>query len=215
MSFSINSLNNTNGVDAVKNPKNNQNTIGGSKDGTFSGFNGVNLGWLEFAGLKITKTEVPTPLYRDDYCTNNNGTWEVKSEYQTKYNIKNCCTIDDCLTQGDYWAGAMVKCKDSGGHLATLADLAIIATYLYGASKQIGNSATYGSDDGVQRLNTSNLGTTFAGLGSSWNSLWSSSEVSARYAYGRTFTSSYTARYDYHSHGGRSTSSIKAICVKD
>ena len=38
------------------------------------GFNGANLEWISFAGLKITKPEVPTPLYRDDYCGNNNGT---------------------------------------------------------------------------------------------------------------------------------------------
>ncbi|MBP3821713.1 type II secretion system protein, partial [bacterium] len=172
------------------------------------GFNGANLEWISFAGLKITKPEVPTPLYRDDYCTNNNGTWEVKSDYKTKYNIKYCCTNNSCITKGDRWAGAMVKCKDMGGHLATLTDLAKIATYLYDAPSQIGDTARY---DGT--LNTSKLGTTFAGLGSSWNyALWSSSEDSANYdgANGRYFNSSYTSRYNTYRYG----SFLTAVCVK-
>ncbi|MBP3821302.1 hypothetical protein J6G99_06655, partial [bacterium] len=174
------------------------------------GFNGANLEWISFAGLKITKAEFPTPLYMDDYCTNNNGTWEVKSDYKTKYNIKNCCTSDDCMSKGDYWAGAMMNCKDSGGHLANSADLAVIATYLYDAPSKINDTATYGSNDGVQRLNTSKLGTTFAGLGSSWYYLWSSSGQSAYNAYFRGFGSSFTRKGD----GGRYFSYMRAVCVK-
>ncbi|MBP3820673.1 hypothetical protein J6G99_03405, partial [bacterium] len=169
------------------------------------GFNGVNLGWLEFAGLKITKPEVPTPLYMDDYCTNNNGTWAVKSDYKTKYNIKNCCTNDNCMSKGDRWAGAMVKCKDMGGHLATDEDIAKIATYLYDAPSQIGDTAGYNG-----KFNTSKLGTTFAGLGSSWCNLWSSSEDSAYSAYYRYLHSSYTDR----GYTNRYNSSLRAVCVK-
>ncbi|MBP3820809.1 hypothetical protein J6G99_04095, partial [bacterium] len=149
--------------------------------------------------------EVPTPLYRDDYCTNNNGTWEVKSDYKTKYNIKNCCTIDDCLTQGDYWAGALVKCKDMGGHSATEEDLAKIATYLYDAPEN-----AIGNDLYDVPLNTSKRGTTFAGLGASWYHLWSSSEYSADKAGSRIFRSSST----YRNSSYRYSSNIRAVCVK-
>ncbi|MBP3821642.1 hypothetical protein J6G99_08385 [bacterium] len=171
------------------------------------GFNGVNLGWLEFAGLKITKPEKPTPLYRDDYCTNNNGTWEVKSDYKTKYGIKNCCTSNNCISYGDYWAGAMVKCKDSGGHLATLTDLTTIATYLYDAPE-----GAIGTERYYAQLNTSKLGTTFAGLGSSWYGLWSNSEDSAdkNKAYYRYYDRSFTCRFS----DPRYATPIRAVCVK-
>ncbi|MBP3820957.1 hypothetical protein J6G99_04860, partial [bacterium] len=167
------------------------------------GFNGANL-WIDFAGLMIGTSFTPTPIKPVDYCTQNGDTWAVKSEYKTKYGIKNCCTDSDCISKGDYWASAMVECKDMGGHLATLTDLAKIATYLYDAP-QIGYTARY---DGT--LNTSKLGTTFAGLGSSW-SLWSSSEVSAGTAYFRAFNSSSTNRGVEN----RRRYSLRALCVKD
>ena len=170
------------------------------------GFNGASLGWIDFADLKITKPEIPTPLYRDDYCTNNNGTWEVKSEYKTKYNIQRCCTSDNCLTKGDYWAGAMMNCKDSGGHLATSADLAAIATYLYDAPEN-----AIGNDQYDAPLNTAKLGTTFSGLGSSYTRIWSNRESSGTTnASGRYFTNSATGRVST----GRYAWGYMSFCVK-
>ncbi|MBP3821621.1 hypothetical protein J6G99_08275 [bacterium] len=49
------------------------------------------------------------------------------------------------------------------------------------------------------------------GLGSSWNTLWSSSEYTADLAYFRGFYSTYTIRTN---HPTRSGSYIRAICVK-
>ena len=154
----------------------------------------------------LSEPHVPTTVLKTgDICTNNNGTYKIKSDYKTKYNIENCCTVSDCISKGDYWASAMVECKDMGGHLATEKDLAKIATYLYDAPSQIGDTARY---DGT--LNTSKLGTTFAGLGSSWDILWSSSESSASIAYYRYFYSSFTGRYNDY----RFISSYRAVCVK-
>ena len=160
-------------------------------------------------GLKIGTVFKPVPIKIADYCVNNNGTWTVKSDIQAKYNISYCCT-GSCDSQGDYWAGAVTTCKDSGGHLATATDLATIAAYLYDAPSRIGESATYGFNDGAQRLNTSRLGTTFAGLGSSWSDLWSFSLSSVSSAYIRVFYNSYT----YSSASSRGSSKYMAVCVK-
>ena len=166
------------------------------------GFNGVNLGWLAFAGLKITKPEKPDGLYLSDYCTQENGTWKLNKE-ASDAGIENCCT--NCTSDNwgkDRWAGAMIECKKAGGHLATLTDLAKIATYLYDAPEN-----AIGKDQYDASLNTSKLGTTFAGLGSSWYILWSSTDGRARY-----FDSSYTYRNNYFS---RVRSDIRAVCVKE
>ena len=159
---------------------------------------------IKFAGLTLlTEPHVPDGLYLSDYCTQENGTWKLNKE-SSDAGIKNCCT--NCTSNNwgkDRWAGAMIECKKAGGHLATDEDLAKIATYLYDAP--IGDTDTYNGT-----LNTSKLGTTFAGLGSDWATLWSSSERNASRAYKRFFNSSST----YRSYDIRGISDPMAVCVK-
>ncbi len=140
-------------------------------------------------GVKIVSTAtVPTPMTQADCETN-----------KSKYGI-NACPCDN-----DYWAGAMKACKDMGGRLPTEAELAKIASELYGVT--IGATE---SKDSVT-LDESKIPTSLSGLGSSWYALWSSSEHSANEAGYRGFDSWDTGR----SSTTRNDSSVRAICVGD
>jgi len=130
---------------------------------------------------------VPTPMTKAD-CEEQKSTLGI-----------NACEYDN-----DYWAGAVKACKDQGMRLPTEAELAQLASELYGRS--IG--ATESVYSGLS-LNTSKLPESFAGLGSSWYYLWSGSEGSANAAYGRYFNSSTTRRNTYTRNG----SNLRAVCV--
>ena len=177
-----------------------------NKDIVPFGVTGLAKAGIEFAGLTLlTEPHVPDGLYLSDYCTQENGTWKLNKD-ASDAGITNCCT--NCTSSGlgkDRWADAMIECKKAGGHLATEKDLAKIATYLYDAPSQIGNTSYYDSTP----LNTSKLGTTFAGLDSSWRELWSSSDSGAYGAYNRTFNSSSTDWID-----DRRDADFRAVCVK-
>jgi len=116
---------------------------------------------------------------------------------------KSTLGINACNYDNDYWAGAMKMCKDQGGRLPTEAELAQLASELYGTT--IGSTE---SKSGLS-LDTNKLPESFAGLSSSWSFLWSGSEGSASYAYGRYFGSSTTGRSYYT----RYDSDIRAVCV--
>ncbi|MBP3821442.1 hypothetical protein J6G99_07360 [bacterium] len=170
-------------------------------------FGSANLGWINFAGLKLSLLKPSTPVKTGDYCSIVDGRWQVKSEYKTKYNIQNCCSHDRCVrTNGDSWAGAMIECIDAGGHLATLTDLAKIATYLYDEPSQIGDEQL-----SIHPLNLSKTGTVFSVLNTSdLTFVWSSLERDSEGAYSRRFTSINTSM----EHGNRYYSNYMTLCVK-
>ena len=105
----------------------------------------------------------------------------------------------------DYFAAAAEKC---GGvqNLPTEDDLYELAKKVYGESN---------CNDSTQRCDGtpdfSQLPESFSGLGSSWYSLWSGSDTSARSARSRHFHSSDS----YRSTNGRNFSVFRAVCVGD
>jgi len=105
----------------------------------------------------------------------------------------------------DYFAAAAEKC---GGvqNLPTEDDLYELAKKVYGESN---------CNDSTQRCDGtpdfSQLPESFSGLGSSWYSLWSGSDTSARSARSRHFHSSDS----YRSTNGRNFSSFRVVCVGD
>ena len=113
--------------------------------------------------------------------------------------------IKSCPYDNDYWAAAVEKC---GGvqNLPTEDDLYELAKKVYGESN---------CNDSTQRCDGtpdfSQLPESFSGLGSSWYSLWSGSDTSARSARSRHFHSSDS----YRSTNGRNFSVFRAVCVGD
>ena len=188
----------------------------------FNGVAGLADGWISFAGLKITPPFVPERIKRSDYCTRSGYNWEVKSNYKTKYGIQSCCLWDECERDGDAWVGAMVQCIDAGGHVASLEDLAKLATYLFDAPNDIAVSETYSGT-----LNKSRLGNLFAGLGdgTDWMTIYSNSEnysysVSARsfnqnYFLNPANTPSITFIINAERAGNDQGRLFKAFCVKN
>ena len=136
----------------------------------------------------VTPVQVPTPVTK------------VKCEELKA----NGYPINACDSNTDYWAGAVQTCKDSGYRLPTKDELTKIAQYLYNDP-----SLTTSYKDNLT-LDTTKLPSSFSGLGSSWASLWSSSENYSTSAYYRYFTGSYTQR----DNGSRNSSAIRAVCVE-
>ncbi|MBP3821368.1 prepilin-type N-terminal cleavage/methylation domain-containing protein [bacterium] len=169
----------------------------------FNGVSGLKNTWISFAGFKVTTPKVPNPIKTADYCEQNGNNWTLKSDYRTNYNINSCCTNSGCKTTGDYWAGAMIECKDIGGHLPTESQLTTIASYLY----DDGNLASYSI-----RINKSKLGP-LAGFdlesgGSIY--LWGTRDSGTDY-YRRHFARNYTDD-DYMD--VRKQSYLMALCIK-
>ena len=151
-----------------------------------------------------TPAVVPTPIKTSTYCTEDNGSWTVKSEYSA-LGISECCKREECKTNGDYWVGAMKMCHDQGMRLPTEAELTQLATYyLYNTEV-----ASTGQTDAT--LDTTKIQSVLSGLGVSWFYLWSSAESWANQSYVRWFGWKATAsdiKWRY-------ISSFRVFCVAD
>jgi hypothetical protein len=163
----------------------------------------------EIAGLCIiTDVKLPTPMKTSEYCDNDNGTWKL-NDTGKDLGIENCCTESNCITgSGDYWAGAVKQCKDSGGRLPTDQELTDLATFFY--NKTV---ALDGTTNGT--LDTSKVPTALSGIGSSWHDLWSNSEEDVSFAYYRSFALGNTSRNNASWYSYRRYNSIRAVCVID
>ena len=139
----------------------------------------------------ISTAQVPTPVTKAK-CE------ELKEK---GYPIEKGCYFDP-----DYWAGAVMKCKDMQGRLPTEQELADIASELYGAT--IGTTGRKSS----LSIDSSKLPEALAGLGSSWNRLFSSVEESEKVVRNLGFYSTYT-EWGSGSRYGSTPSS--AVCVVD
>ncbi|MBR1424632.1 hypothetical protein IJ579_03625, partial [bacterium] len=120
--------------------------------------------------------------------------------------------ITQCPYEGetDYWVGAVVTCRDMGGHLPTMTELANIAKAVY--------PSIAGSISAYSSTTSANLDTTeVAKLGidpsSVWDfSLWSSEEYSStsNYSRYRYFSSLYT---NGNKHYPRNNSGRRFVCL--
>ena len=121
--------------------------------------------------------------------------------------------ITHCPYSGetDYWVGALVTCKDMGGHLPTMTELANIAKAVYPTAA--------GSISAYNNVSASWNTTEVAKLGIdpssvSYFELWSSEEYLAanKYSRSRGFYSSFTYG---NRDGSRITSSFMFVCLAD
>ena len=124
--------------------------------------------------------------------------------------------IKHCPYSGerDYWVGAVVTCRDMGGHLPTMTELANIAKVIYpnitsGAAIAQYSGTSYGSWDttevaklGIDPSSVSDFG------------LWSSEEYSSTsyYSRHRYFSSGDTFGNSYY---GRNGSGYRFVCLAD
>jgi hypothetical protein len=119
--------------------------------------------------------------------------------------ISQCCTSSNCNTYGDSWAGAVAQC---GGvnNLPTTADLAKIASAIYGGNPSIG-----AKEDKAGLTYTSGTATAL-GLPEPTFWLWSNEEISSNFTYARNFyptASNWTQYYRYYD------GNLRTICVTD
>ena len=114
--------------------------------------------------------------------------------------------------ESDYWVGALVACKDMGGHLPTMTELANIAKVIY--PSKAGSISAY--DTGVSAswdtTEVAKLGIDPSSV--SYFTLWSSEEYSStsngsRF---RTFNSGHTYGGSYYS---RDYSGTRFVCLAD
>ena len=166
-------------------------------------FNGAKLkdSYIEIGGVKIiSQAKYPTPVSCSDY------------KGQPGYSI-NACEYND---NNDYWVGAMVECKNQGGHLPSGQELATVISALY-QGEQItlscgpGGMVTKKWDEQV----ASNLGL----INTSSFNFWSSSGAGAANAYVLSGSNSIPGSTCYSSGGGlrdqRYGVSVKFFCVAD
>ena len=179
-------------------------------------FGSANLGWINFAGLKVGIPFVASGLYVSDYCTKENGQW-VPNKEASDAGV-NCCEY--CRNTGigkDRWAGAMIECKKAGGHLASLSDLAQIAAYITDSSSQIGDMESTNKP-----IDSSKLGP-LSGLGNAFT-LYSSDPYTEDDVYGRGGSYTYNRTFVIGPFpysricmncGDKANTINKALCVKD
>ena len=117
----------------------------------------------------------------------------------------------------DYWKAAELYCASKGGQLPNGAQLAEIATKLYGDSQEISTSDTDYNDnyydttwDSAKDAVFEALGVTLSDYGDYFN-LWSRTSKYSDDAWGRNFNKSSTL---YYYDNGRQNSEYTAICVK-
>ncbi|MBR1424473.1 hypothetical protein IJ579_02800, partial [bacterium] len=113
--------------------------------------------------------------------------------------------------ESDYWVGALVTCRDMGGHLPTMTELANIAKAVYPSLSSVGayqgtQNASWDTTEvaklGIDPSSVSSFG------------LWSSEETSStsnRSRY-RGFSSGGT---DGDDDGGRGGSGLRFVCLAD
>ena len=109
----------------------------------------------------------------------------------------------------DYYAGAVLACGGKKANLPTMAQLGLLATYLYnyngiiGAKQDVSSSAGYtlDTDKAQSFLAQSPYSSSFY--------VWSSEEGSSRAAYYRTFVADYTC----YLNGSRYTAYLLAVCL--
>ena len=142
---------------------------------------------IELGGKCFTAPFTPTPITRAK-CE------ELKGELG----------IRGCNYEQDYWAGAVKQC---GGvsKMPTMADIGKLATELYKEHPSVGAEQT------VDHLTLDTSKASSLGFTRLYSYVWSGEEISSKLAYGRYFTPSATALFDY----GRTTSVIQAVCVAD
>ena len=106
--------------------------------------------------------------------------------------------------ESDYWVGAVVTCRDMGGHLPTMTELANIAKVIYPSKASSISAYDSGVSASWDTTEVAKLGIDPSSVSTFY--LWSSEEYSStsslsRYRYfdsGYTSGSYYTSRYDVH-----------------
>ncbi|MBP3820689.1 hypothetical protein J6G99_03490 [bacterium] len=174
------------------------------------GLNSSHIGWLNFAGLKITPPFTPIPITVDEYCTKQaDKTW-VLNENGEKYGIQYCALRYSTPIEKDYLAGAKKTCYELGGHLASIEDLNAIGNYIY-------NKTNFNSNKTQNNLvlDESKLGPLY-GLGSSWCAIWQREASEGAYmGWAKCFKKNQMSSTYNTGWFGKGNSTPNAICVKN
>ncbi|MBP3820931.1 hypothetical protein J6G99_04730, partial [bacterium] len=167
-------------------------------------FGSANLGWISFAGLKVSRVFNPSPLKLSDYCESDGAT---VNKYGQSLGIKNCMYSESAGDMGekDYWAGAVKHCMGMNASLPSTDELIAIAKSLYDVK----------SGDSFNSVSQSRLNQNASNLtllsNSSRFQLWSSKEVSSVSASLRDFDIDSTDIY--YGKNARNDHYVEAICV--
>ena len=119
-----------------------------------------------------------------------------------------------CYNGNDYYAGAVLACGGKKANLPTMAQLGLLATYLYnhdsiiGAKQDISSGLTLDTEKAQSFLAQSPYG---SDTSNPRFSVWSSEEFASSYAYTRYFNSGYTY-YDSNLLN-RDGTSLLAVCL--
>ena len=122
---------------------------------------------------------------------------------------KNDLGIKECNSWGenDYWAWAVKQCKQQGGRLPTMAEIAKITNYIYNTSGIGDTESVYNQNLKLDYNKAAIIGFNKENL----PSLWSGDETGHNTAYMRSFGDSYTHAETWY----RDDNFLYAICVTD
>ncbi|MBR1424966.1 hypothetical protein IJ579_05335, partial [bacterium] len=115
--------------------------------------------------------------------------------------------------ESDYWVGAVVTCRDMGGHLPTMTELANIAKVIYPSKAGLISAYDTGVSASWDTTEVAKLGIDPSSVSSFY--LWSSEEFSGTsdYSRNRSFVSGGTSGYDFSL--SRDYSGYRFVCIGD